>query len=917
MLGLMQQQPLLVSSIIRHAARHHSKGEVVSQMSETVRHRTTYAELEHRARRLARVLLRLGVQPGDRIGTLAWNTYRHVELFYAISGMGAVCHTVNPRLAQQDIAYIITHAGDSLLFVDASFVGLIEAIAPAIAGCVRGIVVMVPAEDMPDVKLPSGMALYCYEALMDAADEDFVWPEFDENTAQSLCYTSGTTGRPKGVLYSHRSTVLHTYAANMADAFGLRAVDRMLPGAPMFHAAAWSLPYTVPMVGAALVLPGRYLDPASLVRLLNEERATYTGAVPTVWLAVLNYLRETGQKLPHLRRIFSGGSAVPRAMIEGFAEYGVEVQHAWGMTETSPLVSVFAPKPQTDALTGEDAMRVKLKQGRAVFGTEIKIVDAEGNDLPWDGTAFGDLLVRGPWVCREYLGRGGEGAADEEGWFRTGDVATIDPEGYIELVDRSKDVIKSGGEWISSIALENIAVSHPDVAEAAVINARHPRWMERPLLLVVPKNGRSIDKESLLGLYRRAGRQMVAARCRGGSCRASAYGHRQAEQTGAAGTLAGLPGAERGLATTPFGRRSRISEPKRYGRTPMLDARSLSALLAEFRTRQFPSICRSTGTARDVRAPAARLRDLINEAETALAERGFDDRERARLLGPAREFAESADFAEHRDPGLALFLADGGAITRLALPETPPESRWLGGHFLFGHYCPWSSVTGGSTCWPLIPIVPSCSRQRRRPGTNCRLMTFCRPALMRRPVPCRLAIPSSKTRVWRCWRVICTRSPRRCNAVRQTIRHRLCWRRNRGSRRNSPKPRDYHSCSTDPSQSIRSHSPSASCISRHWHVSRRCWMPSAIVPWTASAPGWARASQPRRTGSRKFSAAARDGRIGAMVLAEDASLWGSFDIPSGVVVLRDGPEADAEELINLAAVLTLRQGGRLSHCAAG
>ncbi|HSU05437.1 MAG TPA: long-chain fatty acid--CoA ligase [Acetobacteraceae bacterium] len=501
MLGLMQQQPLLVSSIIRHAARYHGGAEVVSQMNETTRHRTTYATLERRSRRLARVLHALGVKPGDRVGTLAWNTYRHLELFYAISGSGAVCHTINPRLAQQDIKYIITHAGDSVLFVDASFAELTETIAPAIGGCVHAVVMMTASEDMPEMNLPAGIALHCYETLMQAADEDFDWPIFDENTAGALCYTSGTTGQPKGVLYSHRSTVLHAYAANTADAFGLRAVDRMMPGAPMFHAAAWSVPYTVPMVGAALILPGRHLDPASLVTLLNDERVTMTGAVPTVWLAVLGYLGETGQRLPHLRRIFSGGSAVPRAMIEGFAGYGIEVQHGWGMTETSPLVSAFAPMPNVADCTGEPAIRVRLKQGRPVFGTEVKIVGADGQELPWDGIAFGDLLVRGPWVCRAYLHRGDEGAADAEGWFSTGDVATIDPNGFIELVDRSKDVIKSGGEWISSIALENIAVSHPDVAEAAVINARHAKWMERPLLLVVPKQGRTIDTASVLPLY--------------------------------------------------------------------------------------------------------------------------------------------------------------------------------------------------------------------------------------------------------------------------------------------------------------------------------------------------------------------------------------------------------------------------------
>jgi fatty-acyl-CoA synthase len=499
--GLMQRQPLLVSSIIRHAARHHGTNEVVSQMSETVRHRASYAEIERRSRRLARVLQGLGVQFGDRVGTLAWNTYRHLELFYAISGFGAVIHTVNPRLAQQDIEYIITHGGDSMLFADPSFATLVQSITPAIQKNVRTVVIMTTPDDMPHIDLPPGMTLLCYETLMAAADEDFTWPQFDENTASALCYTSGTTGRPKGVLYSHRSTLLHAYAANSADALGLRAVDRMLPGAPLYHAAAWSVPYTVPMAGAAMILPGRHLDGASLARLLNEERVTITGAVPTVWLGVLAYLRESGQRLTHLKRIFSGGSAVPRAMIEGFADYGVEVQHGWGMTETGPLVSCYAPVAATANLAGEAERGLRLKQGRPVFGTEVRIVDAEGKELPWDGKAFGDLLVRGPWITREYLHRGAEGAADADGWFATGDVATIDPNGFIELVDRSKDLIKSGGEWISSIALENIAVSHPDVAEAAVIAARHEKWMERPLLLVVPKPGRQIATKSVLALY--------------------------------------------------------------------------------------------------------------------------------------------------------------------------------------------------------------------------------------------------------------------------------------------------------------------------------------------------------------------------------------------------------------------------------
>ena len=503
MLGLMQQHPLLLSSIITHAARHHPKAEVVSKLPEGGMHRTDYATVERRARRLARVLGGpLGVRMGDRVATLAWNGYRHLELYYAISGMGAVCHTVNPRLAPEDILHIMNDAADGVLFADLSFVGLAEALAPRVPS-LRAVVLLCEAAEMPaGLALPPGMALHPYEALMAAADEEgYAWPRFDENTASALCYTSGTTGRPKCVLYSHRSSMLHAYAANMADFFGFRATDRVLPAASMFHACGWAMPYCAPMAGAALVLPGRHLDGASLVQLLNEERVTFSAGVPTIWLGVLQHLQETGTRLATLRRVGSGGSAVPRVMIEGLAAQGVEVQHAWGMTETSPLVTLNAPKPETAALPPEEAMRLRLKQGRAVCGTDIRIVDAEGRELPWDGVAFGDLEARGHWVCQEYLNRGAEGAADAEGWFRTGDVATIDPRGYAEKVDRSKDVIKSGGEWISSIALENIAVSHPDVAEAAIIAARHPKWMERPLLLVVPKPGRSVAPEAVLALY--------------------------------------------------------------------------------------------------------------------------------------------------------------------------------------------------------------------------------------------------------------------------------------------------------------------------------------------------------------------------------------------------------------------------------
>ncbi|WP_158932794.1 long-chain fatty acid--CoA ligase [Acidisphaera sp. S103] len=501
MLGLMQQKNLLLSSIIQHAARWHPNAEIVSRISETQIHRSDYATIERRSRRLANVLRRLGVNQGDRVATMAWNGYRHLELYWAISGMGAVCHTINPRLASDDISYIITHAGDSVLFADLSFVPLIAAIAPDLTGCVRHVVLLADSAEMPDLALPAGMTLHGYEDLMAQSDETFDWPDFDENTASALCYTSGTTGRPKGVLYSHRSAVLHALAANAADNYAFRAMDRIFVATSMFHAAAWAWPYAAGMSGSALVLPGRWLDGQTVLNTLNEERITYSGGVPTIWLGVLDALRSSGSTLPYLKRLMVAGSACPRVLIEGFGAYGVDVYQAWGMTETSPIVTHHATVPATAGLDTEAATRLRLKQGRPIYGADIKIVDAGGNALPHDGVAFGDLLTRGPWVCREYLYRGSEGAAAEDGWFATGDVATIDPDGHVELVDRSKDVIKSGGEWISSIMLENIAVSHPDVAEAAVINARHERWQERPLLLVVPRSGHSINTDDLMKLY--------------------------------------------------------------------------------------------------------------------------------------------------------------------------------------------------------------------------------------------------------------------------------------------------------------------------------------------------------------------------------------------------------------------------------
>jgi fatty-acyl-CoA synthase len=502
MLGLMQQQPLLISSLLTHAARHHAGGWVVSRTHDGSIHRTTWGETERRSRRLARVLQRLGIGAGDRVGTLAWNDYRHLEVYYAAPGMQAICHTVNPRLHPDDITYIVNHATDRALFVDVGFAALLSQIAPRVSESVRDVVMLGTPEQMPEVTLAPGMRLHCYDTLMAEADEDYAWPGFDENTASALCYTSGTTGRPKGVLYSHRSTVLHAYAVALPDVLGMHATDAILPVVPMFHVNAWGIPYATALTGAALVLPARHLDGASMAALLNSEHVTTTCGVPTVWLGLLQHLRTSGDKLHTVKRIMTGGSAAPPLLIEAFRdEYGIAVEHGWGMTELSPVGTYNAPKPAQVGLGKDAAVRHMLKQGRILPGIDMKIVDGDGRELPWDGVAFGDLMVRGPWVTCAYYGDGPGSALDPNGWFATGDVATIDPDGFMEITDRSKDVVKSGGEWISSITLENIAVSHPDVLEAAVIAARHAKWDERPLLLVVPRPGHTIDPASVLQIY--------------------------------------------------------------------------------------------------------------------------------------------------------------------------------------------------------------------------------------------------------------------------------------------------------------------------------------------------------------------------------------------------------------------------------
>jgi len=499
-LGQMQCQPLLISSIIRYAARHHGRTEVVSKLADGSLHRSNYGEVERRSRRLAQALGKLGVKLGDRVATLAMNGHRHLECYYGISGMGAVCHTINPRLATDDIAYIINHAEDVVLFADPFFAATLAAVAPACTGSLRAIVIMGGPSEVPALDLPVGMALLNHEDLIAGADDGYAWPVFDENTASSLCYTSGTTGRPKGVLYSHRSTLLHSMAGNAGDSLGVRAADRVLPVVPMFHANAWSLPYGAPMAGAALILPGRHLDPPSLVALMNGERATFSAGVPTIWLGLLQHLRETGTRLETVKRTVCGGSAVPRALMAAYEEMGIPIVQAWGMTESSPIATVNAPTEATLALEPEAALDLRATQGRTVFGADVRAIREDGSEAPWDGETPGNLEFQGHWVANGYF-RQPDTAVGDHGWFPTGDVGTFDANGFIRLTDRTKDLIKSGGEWISSIDLENIAIAHPDVAEAAAIAAAHPKWAERPLLVVVAKPGRELTEASVLAFF--------------------------------------------------------------------------------------------------------------------------------------------------------------------------------------------------------------------------------------------------------------------------------------------------------------------------------------------------------------------------------------------------------------------------------
>lgn len=494
--GLMMDGPLLITEIMRFAERNFSDREIVSVTFDNPRHRTTWAEIFRRARKLANALQAAGVKPGDRVGTIAWNDYRHLELYYAVSCMGAVLHTLNPRLFPEQLEFIVNHAEDKLLFIDPT---LLPVLAPlqGKTPTVQKVIVMTGAASMP-----TGVAgkLADYESFIADQPEHFDWPALDERAASSLCYTSGTTGNPKGVLYSHRSTLLHAYGGCMTDTMGLSIRDNVLAVVPMFHANAWGLPYNAAMVGAKLVFPGpRMGDAPTLTQLMNEEKVTLAAAVPTVWTMLLHHLQQSGSKLETLERTVIGGSAVPLQMIRDFRDrHGVTVVQGWGMTETSPLGSVSTLRLDQLQLPAEDQVLLRGKAGHGIFGINMKIVDDHGAELPWDGVSSGELKVRGPWVCSGYFRLDHSPSHDADGWFATGDVAAIHPNGFLQITDRAKDVIKSGGEWISSVDLENCACGHPEVMMAAAIGVKHPKWEERPVLLVVPRPNCSPTPEAIL-----------------------------------------------------------------------------------------------------------------------------------------------------------------------------------------------------------------------------------------------------------------------------------------------------------------------------------------------------------------------------------------------------------------------------------
>lgn len=503
MLGQMQSQPLLISSLIVHAARHHPTGEIVSRRVEGDIHRTNWAEIARRSRQVANAVDGLHLAFGDRVATLAWNGYRHLELYFGVSGTGRVLHTLNPRLHPEQLAWIVNHADDRAVLFDMSFLPLVQAVAKHCPG-VKHWVALCDADKLPaDSGIPG---LLSYEAWMGSCSDTYTWPDLDENTASSMCYTSGTTGNPKAALYSHRSTILHAYSGALPDSLNLSARDTVLPVVPMFHVNAWGIPYSAAATGCKLVFPGPAMDGKSIYELIESEKVTMAAGVPTVWQMLLGHMQAGGLKFSTMKRTVIGGSACPPAMIYTFNEqYGVTVLHAWGMTEMSPLGTVCTLKNEQLSLSPEEQTKVLLKQGRAVYGVDMKIVDQDGKELPWDGKAYGDLLVCGPWIIASYFkGEGGDPLRYDEagkGWFPTGDVATIDPAGFMQITDRSKDVIKSGGEWISSIDVENIAMAHPAVAMAACVGMKHPKWDERPIIVVMKKPGTEVSRDGLLAFY--------------------------------------------------------------------------------------------------------------------------------------------------------------------------------------------------------------------------------------------------------------------------------------------------------------------------------------------------------------------------------------------------------------------------------
>ncbi|HWI81236.1 3-(methylthio)propionyl-CoA ligase [Ramlibacter sp.] len=498
MLGLMQSQPLLISSLIDFADRHHGDTEIVSRRVEGDIHRYTWRDVATRSRQVAHALDGMNLLFSDRVATLAWNGYRHLELYFGVSGSGRVLHTINPRLHPDQIAWIANHAEDQVLCFDMSFLPIVQAIH-ARCPTIRQYVALCDADKLP---ADTGIAnLVSYEAWIGDRQPQYEWPSFDENSASSMCYTSGTTGNPKAALYSHRSTILHAYAAALPDVMCLSARDSVLPVVPMFHVNAWGIPYSAALVGAKLVFPGPAMDGKSVYELIEAEQVNYSAGVPTVWQMLLGHMKANNLRFSSLKRTVIGGSACPPAMIHAFRDdYGVDVLHAWGMTEMSPLGTLCTLKNKHLTMSADDQMKIRLKQGRAIYGVDLKIVGDDGQELPWDGKTFGDLYVKGPWTVREYFkGEGGDPLVD--GWFPTGDVATIDPDGYMQITDRSKDVIKSGGEWISSIDVENIAVAHPAVAMAACVGMKHPKWDERPIVAVVKKPGAEVTREELLKFY--------------------------------------------------------------------------------------------------------------------------------------------------------------------------------------------------------------------------------------------------------------------------------------------------------------------------------------------------------------------------------------------------------------------------------